>query len=152
MFQDSDGIDDLGPKNGKPNSLTTWLKNWLSSDRRRAYRQPLPGLVAYYWTGSTPRAYQIADISPAGLFLLTEDRWYPGTLVLMTLQRIDSLGRNLEDAISIQAKVMRWDNEGLGLAFILPKNSDDQSRLLEGGANKKALDKFLERLDRPVSN
>ncbi len=152
MFQDSDGGGNLDPNNGRPNSLITLLKNWLSSDRRHARRQPLPGLVAYYWTGSTPRAYQIADISHAGLFLLTEDRWYPGTLVLMTLQRIDSLGRNLDDAISIQAKVMRWDNEGLGIAFILPKSNDDESRILEGGANKKALDKFLERLKQPVKS
>lgn len=154
IFQESDGMDHLDPKNGRPNSLKAWLKNWLSSDRRRAHREPLPGLVAYYWTGSTPRAYQIADVSIAGLFLLTEDRWFPGTLVLMTLQRTDNLGRNLDDAISVQAKVVRWDNEGLGLAFILPKNGDDndESRMLEGGANRKALDRFLERLGQPLAS
>ena len=149
LFQESDGMNQFDPNAGRPNSLRIWLRNWLSSDRRGAHRKPLPGLVAYYWTGSTPRAFQIADISIAGLYLLTEDRWYPGTMVLMTLQRTDSLGNNLDDAIAVQAKVVRWDSEGLGLAFILPKGtgSDISERILARGADRKALERFLKRLN-----
>ncbi len=149
LFQESDGMNQFDPNAGRPNSLRIWLRNWLSSDRRRAHRKPLPGLVAYYWTGSTPRAFQIADISIAGLYLLTEDRWYPGTMVLMTLQRTDSLGNNLDDAIAVQGKVVRWDSEGLGLAFILPKGtgSDISERILARGADRKDLERFLKRLN-----
>lgn len=152
LFQESDGMNQFDPNTGRPNSLKIWLRNWLSSDRRRANRKPLPGLVAYYWTGSTPRAYQIADISISGLYLLTEDRWFPGTMVLMTLQRTDSLGKNLDDAIAVQGKVVRWDSEGLGLAFIVSKAQETNHGeiMMAGGADKRTLERFLERLNKPA--
>ena len=138
-------MNNFEPKTGRPNSFKTWLQNWLSSDRRRAHRQPLPGLVAYYWTGSAPRAYQIADISSSGFYLLTEERWFPGTMVLMTLQRTDSGGQNLDDSIAVQSRVVRWGSDGLGLAFVLASPNNGES-LREHGADKKTLDRFLARL------
>jgi hypothetical protein len=145
LFQGSDAMNNFEPKTGRPNSFKTWLQNWLSSDRRRAHRQPLPGLVAYYWTGSAPRAYQIADISSSGFYLLTEERWFPGTMVLMTLQRTDSGGQNLDDSIAVQSRVVRWGSDGLGLAFVLASPNNGES-LREHGADKKSLDRFLARL------
>ncbi|HUD56091.1 MAG TPA: PilZ domain-containing protein [Terracidiphilus sp.] len=146
--QGKDTMDNLGLKTGKRGSLLGWIQNWLSSDRRRAPRQPLPGLVAYYWTGSTPRAYQIADISSSGFYVLTEERWFPGTMVLMTLQRTDSAGKNLDDSIAVQSRVVRWGSDGLGLAFVLSKAVDPNSgeSMRENGADKKMLERFLERL------
>jgi uncharacterized membrane protein (UPF0127 family) len=144
MFQGSESMNSFEPRAGRPNSLRTWLTNWLSSDRRRANRQPLPGLVAYYWTGSAPRAYQIADISSSGFYLLTEERWFPGTMVLMTLQRTDSNGRNLDDSIAIQSRVVRWGSDGLGLAFVVSTSGDSSIR--ENGVDKRTLERFLGRL------
>ena len=43
IFQGSDEMNNFEPKTGRPNSLKTWLQNWLSSDRRRSHRQPLAG-------------------------------------------------------------------------------------------------------------
>jgi hypothetical protein len=147
VLQGSNAMNNLEPTMGKPNTFTTWLKNWLSSDRRRSHRQPLPGLVAYYWTGSAPRAYQIADISSTGFYLLTEERWYPGTIVLMTLQRTDSDGQNLDDSIAVQSLVVRWGSDGLGLAFVLTRSLDGDADLLrQHGADKKTLERFLSRL------
>jgi PilZ domain len=150
-LQGSDEMKNFEPKTGRPNSLKTWLQNWLSSDRRRSQRQPLPGLVAYYWTGSTPRAYQISDISSSGFYVLTEERWFPGTLVLMTLQRTDSLGKNTDDSISVQTKVVRWGSDGLGLAFVLARSADpaDLYGARESGADRKTLERFLDRLSEP---
>ncbi len=148
--QGTDTMDQLASKTGKRGSLLSWIQNWLSSssDRRRAPRQPLPGLVAYYWTGSTPRAYQIADVSSTGFYVLTEERWFPGTMVLMTLQRTDHTGKNLDDSIAVQSRVVRWGSDGLGLAFVLSKAVDPHSgeSIREHGADKKTLDRFLERL------
>jgi uncharacterized membrane protein (UPF0127 family) len=144
----SDQMNDYEPKNNKRSSLIKWFQNWLSSDRRRADRQPLPGLVAYYWTGSTPRAYQIADISSSGFYVLTEERWFPGTMVLMTLQRTDRAGKNLDDSIAVQSRVVRWGSDGLGLAFVLSRAVDPNNgeSLRENGADKKTLERFLDRL------
>jgi len=152
IFQGSDEMNNFEPKTGRPNSLKTWLQNWLSSDRRRANRQPLPGLVAYYWTGSTPRAYQITDISSSGFYLLTEERWFPGTMVLMTLQRTDGAGRNLDDSIAIQSRVIRWGNDGLGLAFVPSRAVDlnNGEAVRENGVDKKTLERFLGRLKEPA--
>ncbi len=137
-------------KSGKRGSLLNWIQNWLSTsvERRRAPRQPLPGLVAYYWTGSTPRAYRVADISSSGFYVLTEERWFPGTMVLMTLQRTDRNGKNLEDSIAVQSRVVRWGSDGLGLAYVLSKAVDPNSgeAMRENGADKRTLEKFLERL------
>jgi len=60
---------------------------WLSTDRRSSKRHPLPGLVAYYWTGGAPQAFHIADISTHGLYLLTDERWFPGTMILTISSR-----------------------------------------------------------------
>lgn len=141
-------------KTEKQSSLKAWLKNWLSSDRRRARRQPLPGLVAYYWTGSAPRAYQISDISSSGFYLLTEERWFPGTMVLMTLQRTDSDGQNLEDSIAVQSRVVRWGSDGLGLAFVVSRGSDGGhgDSMREHGADKRTLDRFLAQLKNESSS
>lgn len=121
------------------------------SDRRRTNRHPLPGLVAYYWTGGAPQANQIGDISETGLYLLTEDRPLPGTGIVMTLQRTDTRVENPEDSISVQTRVVRWGADGVGLAFVLsrfenPKGASAQAR---SGADKKALKQFLERLKLP---
>jgi hypothetical protein len=148
MFQRSEAMNSFEPRSGKPGTLKTWLQNWLSSDRRKSPRQPLPGLVAYYWTGSTPRAYQIADISSSGFYLLTEERWFPGTMVLMTLQRTDSSGKNLDDSIAVQSRVVRWGVDGLGLAFVVSRSIDPASgdSMRENGVDKKTLERFLARL------
>src|SRR3569833_4213881 len=55
-------------------------------NQRRAKRYATSNLVAYYWTGGAPFSYQVGDISATGVFLLTKERWAPGTLIQMTLQ------------------------------------------------------------------
>jgi len=149
MIQRPDTMNHAEPRDGKFGLLRSWLQNWLSSDRRRSPRQPLPGLVAYYWTGGSPKAYRIGDISSSGLYLLTQERWFPGTMILMTLQRTDSLGRNLDDAIAVQSKVVRWGDDGVGLTFILLKHPerDSRERQVQSWADKRALERFLERLN-----
>ena len=147
-LQGSDTMTDFEPRANKRNSLIKWIQNWLSSDRRRAERLALPGLVAYYWTGSTPRAYQISDISSTGFYVLTEERWFPGTMVLMTLQRTDRAGKNIDDSIAVQSRVVRWGSDGLGLAFVLSRAVDPSNgeSMRENGADRKTLERFLDRL------
>jgi len=121
---------------------------WLSTDRRASKRHPLPGLVAYYWTGGAPEAFHIGDISAHGLYLLTEERWYPGTLILMTLQRTNTDGEDPDDFISVLTRVIRWGTDGLGLSFA-PSNTYDLNTgapLAERGVGRKALNRFVQRV------
>lgn len=120
---------------------------WLSTDRRGSRRHPLPGLVAYYWTGGAPQAFHIADISTQGLYLLTDERWFPGTMILMTLQRTNTDGDDPDDFISVLTKVIRWGTDGVGLSFV-PSNTVDLNSgepLPETGVGKKALHRFIQR-------
>lgn len=124
---------------------------WLSTDRRGSKRHPLPGLVAYYWTGGAPQAFHIADISTVGLYLLTDERWFPGTMILMTLQRTNTDGDDPDDFISVLTKVIRWGAEGVGLSFV-PSNTVDLNSgepLPEAGVGKKALQRFIQRVQTP---
>lgn len=124
---------------------------WLSTDRRGSKRHPLPGLVAYYWTGGAPQAFHIADISTNGLYLLTDERWFPGTMILMTLQRTNTDGDDPDDFISVLTKVIRWGTDGVGLSFV-PSNTVDLNSgetLPETGVGKKALQRFIQRVQSP---
>jgi hypothetical protein len=88
-------------------------------DRRRADRQALPGLIAYFFTGGAPEPQRIANISVTGFYLETEERWMPGTVVRMTLQKLGSTGQGPADTISINSRIVRWGPDGEGFEFIL---------------------------------
>jgi hypothetical protein len=130
-----------------------WLERLLSAgsrkpELRKAPREPLPGLAAYYWTGAAPKAHSVRDISSTGLFVVTEERWYPGTLVLMTLQETDGREDSAERSISVHSRAVRWGNDGVGLQFI-PKDAPEARKglnTLAHGVDKKELEQFLERL------
>jgi hypothetical protein len=125
-----------------------WLERWWSPDPRKAPRESAPGLAAYYWSGGPPEAQTIRDISATGLYVVTEERWYPGTLVLMTLQRTD-IGEEVEErSISVQSRAVRWGNDGVGLQFVLPNSRDTRGSndFQADGADKKEFARFLEQL------
>jgi hypothetical protein len=132
----------------------SWLKRWWSPDPRTAPdlrevpRESRPGLAAYYWTGGAPKAHSIKDISSSGLYVVTEERWYPGTLILMTLQSTEEGDNNFEHAISVHSRAVRWGNDGVGLQFVMQDSPAARSGLnpLVNGANRRQLEQFLARL------
>jgi hypothetical protein len=131
----------------------TWLERWWSPDPRKApdlrksSRDELPGLAAYYWTGAAPKAHSIRDISSTGLYVVTEERWYPGTLIVMTLQNGDGGEEHVERSISVHSRAVRWGNDGVGLQFILPGDTDPALKNSPvHAADRKELELFLERL------
>jgi hypothetical protein len=141
-----------GMKDAKPPK--SWLERWWSPDprkapdMRKAPRDVVPGLAAYYWTGGSPTAHSIRDISSTGLYVVTEERWYPGTLILMTLQESDSGTLSVEHSIAVHSRAVRWGDDGVGLQFI----PQDATPAIKGmnplvhGVDKRDLDRFLERL------
>ncbi|MGD0800548.1 MAG: PilZ domain-containing protein [Terracidiphilus sp.] len=142
-----------GMKDVKPPK--SWLERLWSPDPRKApdqrksTRGPAPGLAAYYWTGAAPKAHIIRDISASGLYIVTEERWYPGTLILVTLQGEDGED-SVENSISVHSRAVRWGNDGVGLQFI-PQDAPAARNGLNpmvNGADKRELEFFLERLRR----
>jgi hypothetical protein len=127
-------------------SVTSWLKRLSSSEHRKAQRMKSPLLVAYYWDGSAPMSHEIQNISSTGFYLVTKERWLPGTMVTMTLQRTDmALGHpGTEAHIAVLSKVVRLDEDGVGFAFI--PLEPQQGSLNSRPVGKKALIRFLDQL------
>lgn len=126
-------------------SLKRWLHGMPLHDRRRSERRTLPGLVSYYWDGGPSLAREIREISATGLFLLTDQHWYPGTLVTMTIQRAGDAEANAGNSIVIQARVVRTDTKGVGLEFTFPPGNSRRARnMMARTANEKALSRFLQ--------
>jgi len=122
-----------------------WQGRWWLPDPRKATRHAAPELAAYYWDGSTPEAHTVRDISSTGLYVETGERWYPGTLVLVTLHRTDDGEEAAERSIAVQSRAVRWGKDGVGLQFIAPQAEDAHKRRdsVREGADRKRLDRFL---------
>jgi len=141
-------MDLTDPGSGRMKQLRSWLGRWWSPDPRKAPRIKEPGLAAYYWNGAAPDAKRVRDISTSGLYVVTEERWYPGTLVLMTLQKTDSGDEMAERSIAVHSRAVRWGPDGVGLQFVLADERDparDKVTILDA-AGKRDVDRFLEQL------
>lgn len=123
-----------------------WLFPKSNSDPR-TNRTPLPGLIAYHWSGGTPQAYHVGNISPSGFFLLTDERPYPGTLILMTLQKTGTNAEKSGNSIAVYTKVIRWGPDGVGFTFVPVGSKDAKStREPKKVANQESLDEFLKQV------
>jgi hypothetical protein len=128
-----------------------WLDRWLfpdpPDDLRQVPREPMTGLIAHFWTGGAPQSHSIRDMSPTGVYVITTERWYVGTQLRITLTKTDG-GPRSERSITVQAAVVRWGNDGVGLEFVLqdPRNLRRGQPLPGEGADSKQIEEFLERL------
>ena len=127
------------------NALKKLFEQMFSKERRKAERLPANELAAFYWTGAAPAEHGIRDISSTGLYLVTEERWYPGTLVMMTLQKKNGPEEPSARSIAVQSKAVRWGSDGVGLEFILPDGKGRQHgrNADSDGVDRRSLEKFL---------
>jgi hypothetical protein len=135
-------------------SLMMRLQRWLVGDspepegnHRRAERTSLPGLVAFYWSGGTPKPHEIVNISKTGFYLRTSELWSLETLVRMTLQRPVINVKQKRDSISVLARVVRIDQGGVGHEFVTTEalmNARSMDVMPSHGTDWKELDRFLE--------
>lgn len=141
------------PVEKKAKTQKNWLERFLSPDPpepRQSAREPLHGLAAYFFTGGDAVAHGVRDISPSGFYVFTEERWYPGTVIRMTLT--DRRQPTVERSITINAMVVRWGNDGVGLQFLVEDETDSRrggkssAKKPVGGATKGQIDQFIERL------
>jgi hypothetical protein len=126
------------------NVLKSLAQKLRSSNRRKADRRESPSLKAYFWNGDTPAPHGIRDISSTGFYLVTKERWYPGTVVMVTLQKTDEPEGSPARTIKIQSRAMRWGEDGVGLQFLATERSaSSKSSIYPEGADRKTLDLFL---------
>jgi uncharacterized membrane protein (UPF0127 family) len=135
----------------KMNPILTWLATLLKEDARGSLRRDTSRIVAYYWDGDAPEPHPIRNVSVSGLFLVTEQRWRPGTIVTMTMQKAGPVADDPLRSIAIQAKVVRLAEDGVGMKFVFPQNSDPRAEYAPMGntADKRALVTFLQSVPEP---
>ena len=131
--------------------MKSWFEELMSEHQRRATRHLGPRLIAFYWNGSTPSPRELRDVSKSGFFMVTDERWYNGTVIRMTLQRTEKSDDGTKRSIAVLAKVIRSGDDGVAFAFVFPRPEDQRqvSSIVADGvglADQKALDLFL----RPV--
>lgn len=85
---------------------------------RRGERVPSPGVDVCYSSGMEQKRATIKNISPTGVFVLTEDRWLPGTTVQLTLQHKSSGNDCSAAQARIRARIVRHDVDGVGMEFL----------------------------------
>jgi hypothetical protein len=139
-----DDWDDRKKKNVMP--VKNWLQRWWFPDLpepRKASRESFPCLGAHFWTGCVPVKHEVRDISLTGLYVVTDERWSPGTQVRMTLT--DSEESVVKNSITAVTSVVRWGNDGVGLTFVMRNEKQLQRGLTPaiGGIAMKDLNRFL---------
>ena len=112
--------------NQKPPLFARFLR-WLYPDQRKTNRHAMPPLVAFLGAVRTSKVFEVGDVSTAGFYMLTKERWLPGTEMPVTLQRTD--GEDIPATITLLSKVVRAGDDGVGFSFALAEavavESDD---------------------------
>jgi len=118
------------PESGKPvpaekkpavGRFFRWLYPALyEQNRRGAERKNSEGLAAYDFFGDHPRMHEVHDISSDGLYLRTQQRWEPGTLISLTLQPGGPFEVESTLRVEFDCRVARIGADGMGLTFALP--------------------------------
>jgi hypothetical protein len=145
-----------------PGSLPTTRKNWLlrlfstrPAIHRAALRESIPGLTAFFFTGGAPVAHIIRDVSETGVYVLTDERWYPGTIIRITLN--DQREPAAKRYFTVNAIVVRSGVDGVGLHFIFQDKLDGRNGGLTtqdramGLADSASFKKYLDALRREHS-
>jgi hypothetical protein len=137
--------DPVPPAQKPAKAPKSWLQRLLNPDPpepRKALREATPSLTAHFFTGGPPKAHEVRDISATGVFLVTDERWYQGTVIGLTITdpRLPEASR----FITVNAKAVRWGNDGVGLEFVFEKDGNQRASVM-GGATQKEMEHFLQR-------
>jgi len=110
------------------------MRGWLAQeeeDPRRTPRSIHPELLVYYWDGSAPEGRRMHDISQTGGYICTPERWYPGTIIRLILQREPKPIR--EDgaavpltSICVAARVVRHGSDGVAVEFVFRNRQESE--------------------------
>jgi hypothetical protein len=110
----------------KKESLGVLVKRFLNCEdplpeRRTIIRLLVQGLIVYSGEGERRKPHEVRDVSPTGLYLRTQERWKQGDVVSLVLQRKDATEEERERRVSVQLRVVRCDQGGIGLSWFWPE-------------------------------
>jgi hypothetical protein len=115
----------------KKDHIGNRVVRWLALDeplpeRRKIIRLLLEGLQAYDANGESSKRYQVRDICPPGIYIRADEPWQQGDLLSLVLLKQGATDSDHEHRVSVQARVVRRDNEGVGVAFVFPEGTEFQ--------------------------
>jgi hypothetical protein len=147
-------VDSPAGKNAMNKLLNRFLR-WLYPEQRKARRHSYPPIVSYLGAVHTTRPYPVADVSASGFFMVTPERWLPGTEMPVTLERTDIGGAGFGKSITLLSTVVRTGPSGVGfsIAVVESKEGGAETSKSENGsalgghwATRGDLEKFLDGL------
>lgn len=106
------------------------LKWWKRArQQRKAERFPCPGIVAYYWDGGTPKEHAVKNVSLTGAYFYSTERWYPGTIMSLSLKERDEAGQTTSGTPTptVRCKVVRHGPDGMGITFMLRTKEEEMA-------------------------
>lgn len=106
------------------------LMRWIVPDQRVANRHALPPVVAYLGHLRTSKVYRIANISIAGFYMATDERWIPGSGFPVTLERTDDGARG--EMLTVHSTVVRIGEDGVGFTFLQPAEGEQHANDAHG--------------------
>ena len=109
------------------------LIRWICPDQRVANRHTMPPLTAWLGMVRSSKEYKVGDVSVAGFYMITEDRWLPGTSFPVTLERTDEAG--MGRSLTVHAAVVRIGDDGVGFTFL--QSPVEESADGPNGANNR---------------
>jgi hypothetical protein len=113
-------------------------------EKRRSERHLMPPLVARIGVSYAQKCYKVGDVSSSGVYLVTQEKWMPGTQLPINLQRTDT-----DDPgafVTVMANVVRNGRDGVGFSFLLADvaGTGDESEMGEANwASQAAMNGFL---------
>ena len=93
-------------------------------------------LIAFFWNGGVPKLCAVRKVDLKGACVVTDDKWYPGTILTMMLQydpyylQVAPITGDVKDCIRLRAKILRFGEDGMATRFIFP--NDTVRRRFEG--------------------
>ena len=101
-------------------------------------------MVAHYFTGGAPKPNNVSDISMSGMYLLTDDRWMPGTIIQMTLQKPCAHGER-KQSINVLSRIIRRGSDGVAAEFVMSEALSHISHDIQASqaTDRMALARFL---------
>lgn len=92
--------------------------------------EPIQQVQALYTNGGPVESHMVKDVTKKGAMIETDDRWYPGTIVDMTLRydeqfaKLSKMDGEANDAVSVRAKIVAAAETGVEVEFVFLKRPE----------------------------
>lgn len=89
-------------------------------------------VVAVYANGGPAKSHVVQSLGQKGAIVQTEDRWYPGTVIDMTLKyddhyaKLSRMGQSAGEAVHVRAKVVEAQKDGVRVEFVFLKSVEER--------------------------